>query len=282
MKRSIGLVLILCGLSLAVMAQTESQAQTEPATSDPTDKLEVLSGALDPSAIRFVPPVPPEPLPPIPIEKAVAVHLPTHTITVVRGAPSTLPDLPPAPEPTEPTDQPAFEFERAAPHYLLGLSVTVYDGALSHLRWQDPETKEHLEAWCGWDWGLVSPMQEVSSDSITYSVFCSPFRIDTTRLGPLAVQRLVPEHPDVAPGEFVFTNGPSDAKAGSGFLKAVRDYCVENRAELEAMQAAREQYRADSDAWKAANPDLPRDQTIILRPHRGSRYLKPAVEGGDR
>jgi hypothetical protein len=278
MKAPIGLGLILCGLSMSIMGQTESELDL--VESESADKLVVRSGTIDPSAIRFVPPAPPEPLPPVPIQKVTAVHRPTHTITVVRGTPSTLPDLPPVPEPRE--LPPAPFLEPGPPHYLLGLSVTIYDRTFSHLKWQDPVTKEHLEAWCGWDWGLVAPMQEVSSDNVTYSVFFSPWRIDTTRLGPLAKQRPVPDHPNVAPGEIVFTAGPGDAMAGRAFLEAVRDYCAEHRAELEAMEAAREKYRADADAWKAANPNRPRDHTIILRPHRGSRYLQPAMEGGDR
>ena len=159
--------------------------------------------------------------------------------------------------------------------------MTVYDGELSHLHWRDPQTKEELEAWCGWDWGLIAPMQELSSDQVAYNLlFYSAHNVDTSQRDSRGSRQTVPDHPSVAVDEFVITEGKADSPSGKGFLEAVQRYCVVNRAGLERMRTAREQYRAEAEAWKKANPEKPRDYTIVLRPHRGSRYLKgraPAV-----
>ncbi len=201
------------------------------------------------------------------------IQKPTHTITLVRGAPSTLPDIPPPPPPVE---RPAtFTFPPQHPSFIVGFSVTIYDGWLSHVEWRDPQTKEQFEAWCGWDWNLLAPMQEVSCNRVTYHLFFSPWNIDTTQVHPVFGQRTVPEHPEVAADQFVLVEGTAvESDAGSPLLEAIQRYCVANRSGLEAMRAAREQYRLDAEAWKKANPEKPRDYTIVLRPHRGSRYLK--------
>jgi hypothetical protein len=50
------------------------------------------------------------------------------------------------------------------------------------------------------------------------------------------------------------------------------------KARLVAFQAARETYFKAAAAWAAAHPPVPKNETFIFRPHRGSRYLK--TEGG--
>lgn len=75
----------------------------------------------------------------------------------------------------------------------------------------------------------------------------------------------------------MLVEGAADAPTGSAFLEAIQRYCIANKPQLEAMRAARDQYRADAEAWRKANPPKPQNHTIILRPHRGSRYLKDAA-----
>jgi hypothetical protein len=39
------------------------------------------------------------------------------------------------------------------------------------------------------------------------------------------------------------------------------------------IREAQDQQHKDAKAWHAANPPQPRNHTIWLKPHRGSRYL---------
>jgi hypothetical protein len=264
-----------------MFGQTESSGSIDEraAAAGTSDRLEVVPGPLDPTAVRFTPP-PQKPLPEIPVEASVVIQKPTHSITLVRGAPSTLPDIPP---PSAPVEQPAFDsFPPQAPCFLLGLSVTIYDRALSQVKWQDPQTNESFEAWCGWDWNLLAPMQEVSCDKVTYHLFFSPWEIDTSKVHPALGRQAVPEHPKLDANQFVLVGGAAEAATGTLLLAAIQRYVVANQPQLAAMRAARDQYRADAEAWRKAHPAKPQNHTIVLRPHRGSRYLKdvaPAASG---
>jgi hypothetical protein len=160
------------------------------------------------------------------------------------------------------------------PNFIVGFSVIVYDRSLSHVKWHDPQSKEALEAWCGWDWDLLAPMQEVSCNRVAYHLFFAPWIVETTKVDPFLGKRTVPEHPKVEADQFVLVEGPADAEAGSSLLQAIQRHLIANKPRLEAMKAARDQYRADAEAWRKANPPTPRNHTIVLRPHRGSRYLK--------
>ena len=273
MKPPVVLALFLCGAVSLIIGQTElSQGAEDQPAAGMTDRLEVVSGPLDPTAVRFTPPPPPKPLPEIPVEASVVVRKPTHSITQIRGAPSTLPDIPP---PSPPPEQPAnFSFPPRRPNFILGLSVTIYDRSLSHVKWQDPQTKERFEAWCGWDWNLLAPMQDVACNRVLYHLFFAPWIIDTSKAGRLWGRRVVPEHPKVEADQFVLVEGAADAATGTPLLEAVQRYCIANKPHLEAMRAARDQYRADAEAWRKAHPPQPQNHTIVLRPHRGSRYLK--------
>jgi hypothetical protein len=287
MKLTADLAFVLNGLAPSVFGQAPLAEQaTEPvASTSASERLEVVGGPLNPTAVRFTPPPPPKPAPQVVAEASSVIRKATHSITLVRGEPSTLPDIPPPPERVEQTNAVSFPPQR--PNFLLGLSVIVYSGLdrdLSYLRWRDPETEEQLEAWCGWNWALVAPMQRISNDRVVYNLFFSPWIIDTTKPQVFGRRLSIPDHPPVAADEFVITVGNAGSPAGKDFLEAVQRYCVANRPELEEMRAARDQYQADAEAWRKANPKIPRDHTMILRPHRGSRYLKgrsPASENGE-
>ena len=67
------------------------------------EELPPVDGAIEkelpiPSNV-FVPPPPPKEVPPMRVDAATTRQLPTHQITVLRGEASTLPDIPPPPEP---------------------------------------------------------------------------------------------------------------------------------------------------------------------------------------
>jgi len=253
-------------------------ASAQEGSAEPSSRLEVKAGSLNPAAVRFSPPPPPKPAPDVVAEASSEIRKGTHSITLVRGEPSTLPDIPEPPERVATAEVPFLLPGR--PNFLLGLQITVYridDRDLSYLRWTDPQTKEKLEAWCGWDWRIVSPMREISNDRVAYNLFFSAGYVDTSKRDPLGRWPVVPNPPAVAADDFVITKGDASSPSGKEFLEAVQRYCVANRADLERMRDAREQYRADAEAWKKANPWKPRDYTIVLRPHRGSRYLEGRV-----
>ena len=104
--------------------------------------------------------------------------------------------------------------------------------------------------------------------------FFAPWIIDTSKAGRLWGRRVVPEHPKVEADQFVLVEGAADAATSTPVLGAIQRYVIANKPQLEAMRAARDQYRADAEAWRKAHPPQPQNHTIVLRPHRGSRYLK--------
>ena len=53
----------------------------------------------------------------------------------------------------------------------------------------------------------------------------------------------------------------------------IKDLIASEKPRLTTYQAARLKYQREATAWATANPPIPQDQTIIFRPHRGSRYL---------
>lgn len=250
MKQAGVVALVAFWVPVTVFGQTAPAEEAD--TPSVADRLEVRAGSLNPQAIAFVPPPPPKPVPPMAVEAASVVQKPTHTITLLRGEPSTLPDIqrPVAREDQPPVDDTVLPVQR--PNFLLGLSVTTYNHSLSHLKWRDPQTQEELEAWCGWDWALVAPMQEISNERVVYHLFFSPWNVDTTMLDPFGRRQALPDHPAVGADQFVITAGSAEAPAGQAFLEAVQRYCIANKPQLEAMRAAREQYRADADAgfWR--------------------------------
>lgn len=112
--------------------------ETGPQTEQDIEKL------LPIPSTEFIPPPPPKEVPAMKVEAATTRKLPTHQITVLRGEASTLPDIPPPPEP-----KPSVPGRVGERHYLLSFGATVYDHRISHVRWFDPRTEKHFEAWCG-------------------------------------------------------------------------------------------------------------------------------------
>ena len=123
-------------LALIVSSSVSLLAQNaEPQTEADIDKL------LPIPSTEFVPPPPPKEVPAIKVEATTTRTFPTHQITVLRGDASTLPDIPPPPEPKLFVQGPVGER-----HYLLSFGATVYDHRLSHVKWYDPRTDKQFEA----------------------------------------------------------------------------------------------------------------------------------------
>jgi hypothetical protein len=221
-----------------------------------------------PSAV-FIPPPPPKDVPPMKIEAATSSKLPTHQITVIRSEASTLPDIPPPPEP-----KPFVQVPVGEPFYLLSFGATVYDHRLSHVKWFDPRTKESFEAWCAWDWTLLSPISEIKLGERIRSFHLFASNIDTDRRLRFGREWKMPEHPELEELAFVITKGDSNDAEAIRILTIIRDYYTKHKERLILIRQAREQYQSAAAAWHTANPPKPQSHTFWLKPHRGSRYLK--------
>jgi len=228
---------------------------------------------------EFTPPPPPKEVPAIQVKATTTRSLPTHQVTVLRGEASTLPDIPPPPD-----TKPPVRGVPSEPRHLLSFGATVYDHRLSHVKWRDPRTGKQFEAWCGWDWTLLSPMPEIDLGERVATSFLIASNIDTTaarrRASRAGLEFKLPQHPDLVEGAFSITTGDQADPEASKALATIRDFYLTHQERLRQIQQAREEYQAAAAAWHAAHPPKPQSHTFWLKPHRGSRYLKE--QGGDR
>jgi hypothetical protein len=263
MKSHIGVLLsVLAACAPCMQAQEASQ------TAPDTDELLPI-----PSTV-FVPPPPPKEVPPLVVEASATRVLPTHQITVLRGEASTLPDIPPPPEPKPPVPGSVGE-----PRYLLSFGATVYDHHLSHVKWFDPRTKQQFEAWCSWDWTLLSPIPDIKLGAHVRPFFLLASNIDTELLSRSVRRFEMPQHPELEENAFAITKGDADDAVANHVLTTLRDFYIKHKDRLVLIRQAREDYQAAADAWHAANPPQPQSHTFWLKPHRGSRYLKQEGAG---
>jgi hypothetical protein len=266
MKRS-----LLCHLSLglAVLSAEPVQDDAQTAVSLP-----------DPASIRFTPPPPPvvKRLPAVRVEASVtSLSENNRTLTLQRGEPSTEPDLPPPPpppphvEPREPTPE---ELVNRIWHqrHDFNFGATVFDHKTSLINWTDPISLVRYEAVCGFDIGLLAGVGNFVHKGEEYGLFMMHSHFDTTHLRRVAYHWNL-QIPDVAPGEILFTHGDTNDSAAIAPMTVIKEIIAAENPRLLAYQVAREIHAAASAAWHAANPPIPRDETFILRPHRGSRYL---------
>lgn len=248
-------------LALALTCSVPLSAQTQQEKSEIEKKLPIPS--------RVFTPPPPKEAPPIKVEAATTRRLPTHQITVLRGDASTLPDIPPPPEPKSSVQRPVGQ-----PSYLLFFAATVYDHRVSHVKWHDPRTKESFEAWCEWDWTLLSPIPDIKLGERVGSFHLLTSNIDTGAGLRFGKKFDIPEHPELVEGAFSITKGNENDPEALEALIALRDYYFQHKERLILIQKAKEEYKAAATAWHAANPPKPENHTFWLKPHRGSRYLK--------
>ena len=206
------------------------------------------------------------------VEAVSARIQPTHRITVIRSEASTLPDIPPPPQPKPVVHRPAGE-----PRHLLSYGATVYDHRLSHVKWFDPRTKQNYEAWCAWDWTLLSPIPFFQRADRKLLFHLSAYNLDTNNGPRFRTKLKMPAHPKLEENTFVITKGEPDDEIVH-VITDLRDYYLKHKERLILIQKARADYQAASAAWHAANPPKPDSHTFWLKPHRGSRYLQP--EGG--
>jgi hypothetical protein len=197
------------------------------------------------------------------------------TLTLQRGEASTLPDLPPPPLP-EPIKQardftPA-ELARIAyqRRHNLNLGASVYDHKVSIVHWTDPESATFYEAICGFDIGLLAGIGTFIHQQETYSVFLVHSDYDTTRKSRFGYPAQLTK---VQPGQILITIGDPKNTAATVPLAIIRDLITSEKERLAKFQAASLKHQQAAAAWEAEHPPIPRDETFVLRPHRGSRYL---------
>ena len=199
------------------------------------------------------------------------------TFSVQRAAASTFPDLPPPPppEPAKPPRELTPE-DRARIAYqnrhTLNLGATIYDHKVSQLHWTDQETGTIFQAVCGFDVGLLAGIGNFVHDSENYSIFLIHSDLDTTAIRR-SFKEYLPRIPEIAPGQILITQGnPKDPNAIAR-LQIIRDLITSENDRLLAYQSARKQQQEATAAWAKDHPPVLRNETVVLRPHRGSRYL---------
>lgn len=222
---------------------------------------------------KFIPPPPPKEVPPMVVKASTVTPSPTHKITLIRGEASTLPDIPPPP-----ISQSFVPGRESEPHYLISIGASVYDHSLSHVTWTNPETKESFEAWCGWDFTLLSPIPQIEIGENFSYFHLSACNINTDKKQRFGSKSEIPSHPKVHADDFAISMGNATNPQAQLLLTTLRDYYLRHKPRLILIKKAQEEYQAAAAAWYAANPPKPENHTFWLRPHRGSRYL--TKEGG--
>ena len=91
----------------------------------------------------------------------------------------------------------------------------------------------------------------------------------------------IPKPPEAAPGTIAITRGNPKDPVGIATVTLLRDLIVTEKSRLIVYQEERAIHQQAAAAWQKSHPILPRDETVWLRPHRGSRYLSnPTPEKG--
>ena len=291
--RILCVVIISHGL-LAAQEPSESPASDEAAITETGDSTAPAVPAQDGNAAArtfildslevppFAPPVPvpPKVLPRVRVDAAVTLPSKnSRTLTLQRGEPSTEPDLPPPPPPvvTEPAALTPEEVARRIweSHHNFNLGATVYDHKISVVDWTDPETGVFYQATCGFDIGLLAGLGHFIYRGEHFRFMLVHINLSTTVLRQMAARWSVrvPVFPEVPDGQILINRGDAADLVGTAPVVVLGELIAAEKHRLLPYQAARNSYYAASAAWYAAHPPIPRDETFILRPHRGSRYL---------
>lgn len=238
---------------------------------------------------EFTPPAPiaPKEVPAMRIDAATTVRAANgKNLTILLGEASTLPDLPAKPEsmPVVPrvrtADDAAREIFRR--RHSLNFGATIYDRRASVVRWQHPDTGEAYEALCGFDIGLIAGLGRFVRGDENYSVMLMHSRIDTTRPRKVHLPN-VANLAAVSADSITYLKGDPTDPIGIFPITLVKELIANEKSRLEIFQADLARHQSARVAWEKANPEPPRDETLWIRPHRGSRYLAdPNPEGRTR
>jgi hypothetical protein len=228
----------------------------------------------------FVPPAPvlEKRLPAIRGEASTTTRLANgKTLTLQRGEPSTEPDLPLPPPPAPPTEPRVLTQEEIADNiwhqrHNLNLGATIFDHQTSLIHWTDPVSLVQYEAVCGFDVGLLAGLGGFVHRGEEYSLFLMHSHQSTAETAAYS-REMLDEIPKIAPGQIRITTGDASDPHALALLQTLSDVIQSEKPRLVLYQAQRDEYFKAADAWHSAHPPVPKDETFILRPHRGSRYL---------
>lgn len=287
MKTAKFFTVFLCILSGSIPSHAEEkQSSVVKPTTDVAESARAFSSA-DLEVPAFVPPAPPveKKVPKIRVDASVTVPAGnSHNLTILRGQASDLPDIPtPAVVEQRPLRQfSPEELTRNAEkrRCFLSFSAEVYENGVSILRWQHPDTSESYEAICGFDVNLLAGLGQFTSNGKIYQLaFISPGVIPIYRR-PFS-KLPIPKPPEATPNSITITRGNTKDPVGTATATLLRDLIANEKSRLITYQEKRAVYQQAAADWQKAHPILPRDETIWLRPHRGSRYLtNPTPEKG--
>jgi hypothetical protein len=255
--------------------------------------------AIDPSATRldraivvgrFVPPesAPPKEIPVMRVESSVAVEKHGKRLTILRGEPSTLPDIPipVPPEPLSPEQIAArAAFAASLPKPVqLNLHGMVLEreagGNVSILHWTHPkDPRNAYQATVGLDIGVFSLVGNFQHQGRPHRL-----HLFSSRVPAAAYQRwrgVEATFLEVENSSFLITRGNPDDPVGMAPLLALISLYAAEKDQLIAGFEKLQQNQREAAAWHKANPQPePAEYTLWLRPHRGSRYLDQ--KGGAR
>ncbi len=261
-------------------------AESEEANSRPTARTSLPQSLAVPA---FVPPAPPieKKIPGMRVDAMVTVPTKAkHTLTIIRGEASTLPDLaipqetkPQERQPLTPEELAKIETQRG---HTLQLGATIYDHRISRVQWTHPASGESYEALCGFDLSLLQGLGQFTHDGESYHLMLTPFLFDTVKPS-LQTRRSIPELPEVPPDSITILKGNPKDPLGCATITILKDLITHEKSRLITYQADRLRYQKAAAEWEKAHPTLPRDETVWLRPHQGSRYLaNPRPEAAAR
>jgi hypothetical protein len=233
----------------------------------------------------FIPPETkvPEEMPPVLVEAAVWNRMKNGKVLhLARAVPSQLPDLAIVREELARNSSVAsgelglsgvIGTTETRQRFLL-LGATVIDSSESHITWIDADGKSR-EALCGFDVSLLAGITNFRAGITDYSLLLMHGNHDSRRDGKFIPDAFADRR--VKPGEIILGPGVDAESDGLPLdLALIRDLIAREKPRLELYQKARAE-RLDAELrWLDTNPVLPRDETIQLRPHSGSRYLSKA------
>ncbi len=237
---------------------------------------------------KFTPPAPlvRKELPQIQIESSVTVRTDSfRNITIQRGEASTAADLSlpakpasvPGPWELTPAELERIKWQR---RHAINLGATVYNHRISRVQWTDQETGKSYQAWCGFDISLLAGLGRFThkGESYQFSLSCSTIIAGKFNNVGNAEFKI----PDLTDGQIIFTWSDAADSAALTPIRIIQEVISSEKERLLIYQSAREKYQQESAEWNKAHPPVPHDETFILRPHRGSRYLanQPSEQKG--
>ena len=273
------LVLLLSSLAALVVS---SIAASGAATASQETRIE---GEL--SEGDFVPPEKPLPkeLPEMEIESRKVFEVGGRRFTAIRGEASTLPEIPEL-KATVDLEEGTFVSRELFDGYqapvFLWMAATVFDREVSRVTWSHPKfPKQQYEAIVGLDFSLFSSVSKFSHGGNTFQLLLLSSFLDTKERDFHGRPFRFPDPPQCEPGEFRIVKGRAEDRDGVAPLMALMALYEAEESRLVAAQNHRLRVQKQAEEWRKANPPEPepRNVTIWVRPHRGSRYLR---EGGAR